>query len=121
MNNKVYYGNGFFGTCKQSTLRGEYNCCMEKCANSAICPALCRNIYPGTIPEDCAVKQKCWIGGVFNNKCMKEKRAEIQQCCLKKCKAKDWSEIVKIDQVEGNIDCNDYCSNSHLLVHCSEV
>jgi hypothetical protein len=127
MSYKSFYllGNdsNYFDACRQTagaSLKSIYACCKEKCGKSRVCTALCSQIYPGTIIEDCAFEQGCWDSGTFRTNCVQEKNEFIHDCCLKKCRTGQWSlnqSVASRLPIAHTLNCDDYCSESTVIVN----
>lgn len=112
-----------FDICaRESSLEKSFKCCLDNCGRANICKALCRNVYPGTIPEDCASQIGCMHAEYFDEKCIKEQELKFRQCCVERCRAQNWSDETSFGRYFGGgnnqIDCNAYCDNiDNILVN----
>ena len=117
---KVFYydtaNDDYFDACRQipgQPLWKIYNCCQAQCASSPVCNALCSQIYPGTIMEDCSFDAGCWLNG-FNQQCLVNQRQPIKDCCLRTCKSQGARVSTYIQDntilpITDIPDCDKYC------------
>lgn len=112
------YGDLFYECRKnQGDLNNQYQCCNAKCGSDRICNSLCRNIYFGTIPEDCASEVGCLRPEYVVASCIEDKKVAFNECCLKRCKNHQWSDAPAIAGKFAHlgivpIDCSKYCEEA---------
>jgi hypothetical protein len=131
MSYKVFVSSGndnnYYDGCRQvpgASLDSVYRCCLNKCGDGKICPALCDQIYPGTIFHDCVIGNNCWNTDVsvrgsklfpeYKRECIQEKEQEIRGCCVNRCRNGQYSSnLILRDQVLPPSfipDCNKFCN-----------
>ncbi len=126
MTYKIFYNSGsdsdFFNSCRPvagAPLSQIYRCCMATCKESEICPALCTNVYQGTIVEDCSAAIGCWENaGYFNQDCLAKNSAAIHDCCINRCRNGAFSAFSEFKNRNidiHNIDCNEYCNDYQVI------
>ncbi len=106
---------------REQTFADRYKCCLDRCGGAPICKALCRNVYPGSIPEDCAAQIGCMHAEYFDTQCIEEQALQFRKCCFDRCRARKWSDERTIGlyfdtDTPLEIDCFDYCRGAEKVL-----